>query len=103
MHQAVLESLAEAPPGRLAMDRGRMVLEIRPAVEWDKGRAALWLLENTLGADWRVQNSVVYVGDDGTDEDAFMSLAGAGIKVKVGSSPYPTAPHYFFSSVGGGG
>ncbi len=99
VHQAVLETLAEVPPGRLVMDRGRMVLEIRPAVDWDKGRAAVWLLENTLGADWQEQNSVVYVGDDRTDDDAFMSLAGAGITVKVGSSPYPTAAHYFVTGV----
>ncbi len=99
LHRAVLETLAEVPPGRLLLNRGHMVLEIRPAVDWDKGRAVLWLLEHTIGTDWQTQTSVIYIGDDSTDEDAFLALAGNGITVRVGSNQYPTAARYFVCDV----
>ena len=36
-------ALADAP--RLRKHHGKMVFEIRPRIDWDKGRAVLWLLE----------------------------------------------------------
>ena len=49
---------------------GRKVLEVRPAVEVDKGGGIAWLL-----ADADVDHAV-YVGDDTTDLDAFRGLRG---------------------------
>jgi alpha,alpha-trehalose-phosphate synthase [UDP-forming]/trehalose-phosphatase len=99
VRQAVLETLAEVSPGRLTLNQGQMVFEIRPALDWDKGCAALWLLDQTMGADWRERTSVVYIGDDRTDEDAFVALASDGITVKVGCNSYPTAAHYFVCDI----
>ena len=47
---------------------GRKVLEVRPAVEVDKGGGIAWLL-----ADADIDHAV-YVGDDATDLDAFRGL-----------------------------
>ncbi len=69
--RAIVEAAVEGRPG-LKATAGKMVLEVRPRVEWDKGRAALFLLDQMRpppGAP------VLYLGDDRTDEDAFRALA----------------------------
>ncbi|KAF3642002.1 putative trehalose-phosphate phosphatase G [Capsicum annuum] len=60
---------------RLRQTHGRKVLEIRPIIDWDKGKAVEFLLES-LG--FRNSHDVlpIYIGDDRTDEDAFMVLRG---------------------------
>lgn len=68
--------------GALALTRGKMVLEIRPDVEWDKGRGVLKLMDLTGCPRWCFP---VYVGDDRTDEDAFRALAGWGLTIHVGA------------------
>jgi alpha,alpha-trehalase len=76
----------------LRMSGGKKVFELRPDIDWDKGRAVLWLLEalNLDGDD--VQP--FYVGDDVTDEDAFQALSGRGIGVLVGFPEYRTSADY---------
>lgn len=66
---------AVAPRDGVRMIEGKMVLEVRPTVAWDKGRAVLFLLER-----WRPAAGapVLYLGDDTTDEDAFRALAEKG-------------------------
>ncbi|CAH0481875.1 unnamed protein product [Peronospora belbahrii] len=56
---------------------GKMVFELRPRVDWDKGRAVMYILSE-LGLD---AEDVVpfYLGDDVSDEDAFNALNGRGI------------------------
>ncbi|MDI6772560.1 MAG: trehalose-phosphatase [bacterium] len=94
LRRIVLEELERVPPGRLVAREGKMVLEILPAVDWDKGRAARRLLEHALGDGWEARCSVVYVGDDSTDEDAFVALAENGITIRVAPYPQPTAARY---------
>ncbi|MGF1609832.1 MAG: trehalose-phosphatase [Kiloniellales bacterium] len=72
--QAVDVVLAEHPA--LALVRGKMVFELRPAVDWDKGRAMLWLLRFLDGKGTNVVP--IYIGDDITDEDAFRALHELG-------------------------
>ncbi|HEU0300284.1 MAG TPA: trehalose-phosphatase [Longimicrobium sp.] len=67
--QIVLEA-AGGHPG-LAVTGGKMVLEVRPRVEWHKGRAVLFLLEQMRPPR---DAPVLYLGDDRTDEDAFRAL-----------------------------
>jgi alpha,alpha-trehalase len=83
---------ALAPRPRLRKHYGKKVIEVRPRIAWDKGRAVLWLLE-ALGLEGR---GVVplYLGDDVTDEDAFRALAGRGLGVLVADSPRPSAADY---------
>ncbi|KAH1247631.1 putative trehalose-phosphate phosphatase 4 [Glycine max] len=55
---------------QLRLTQGRKVLEIRPTIKWDKGKALEFLLES-LG--YKNLNDIfpIYIGDDRTDEDAF--------------------------------
>jgi trehalose-phosphatase len=76
---------------RLRVTEGKQVLDLQPAVAWDKGRAALWILER-LGLGERAQALVV--GDDVTDEDAFVALRGRGVTIHVGDASAPTAAEH---------
>jgi len=87
IEQAVSTALARH--GELRRADGKMVYELRPAVEWDKGTAVLRLLE-ILGGD----PLPVYVGDDITDEDAFRALQSRGVGVVVSEERRPTAATY---------
>jgi trehalose-phosphatase len=58
--------------------RGHKVFEIVPNVAWDKGAAALYLLE-------RLRDPFpVALGDDRTDEDLFAAVRGKGLSVRIG-------------------
>ena len=86
-----VKEVAELHP-RLRVSGGKKVLELRPDIDWDKGRAVLWLLEVL-----RLDGEAVlpfYVGDDVTDEDAFRVLAARGVGVLVGSPAYKTNATY---------
>jgi Trehalose-phosphatase len=45
-------------------------LEVRPTIDWNKGKAVEFLLES-LGLSDSNDVLPIYVGDDRTDEDAF--------------------------------
>jgi alpha,alpha-trehalase len=60
---------------------GRKVLELRPAIDWDKGTALGWLLE-ALGLA-ASGSFPIYIGDDVTDEDAFRAVGKNGLAVVV--------------------
>lgn len=71
---------------------GKMIFELRPDIDWDKGRAVLFLLDR-LGLD-RPDIVPLYLGDDLTDEDAFRALQGRGIGLVVRDEPRPTFADY---------
>ena len=79
-----------APLGGLVLTQGKRVLEIRPDVEWNKGNAVEWLMEHQAGHEWWHHWTVVYLGDDRTDEPAFATLRGHGIGIRVGVDGQPT-------------
>ena len=99
VHEVVLEELGRVPPGRLELHQGKMALELRPAVDWHKGKAAHQLLERAMGENWRAHVGVVYAGDDSTDEDAFVALADVGVTIRIGSDPQSTAARYMLRDV----
>ncbi len=84
--------------GELMVRPGKMVLEVRPKLEWDKGRAVSYML-NLFAGDSVASPYPVYVGDDVTDEDAFAVLSDTGITVLVSESPGNTAARYFVKDV----
>jgi trehalose-phosphatase len=47
-----------------------MVYEFKPKIDWNKGKALVWLLQ-ALGLDEMDDVFTIYIGDDTTDEDAF--------------------------------
>lgn len=77
---------------RLEVTTGKKIFELRPAVEWDKGRALRWLMDR-LGID-RTTSLPFYLGDDVTDEDAFVALEGGGVGIVVGQDGGPTHATY---------
>ena len=60
---------------------GKKVFEYQPKIDWDKGKAVLWLM-GALGMD-DGNHVPMFFGDDVTDEDAFAALQGRGIGVIV--------------------
>jgi alpha,alpha-trehalase len=71
---------------------GKKVYELLPDIDWDKGKAVLWLLKN-LNLE-RQNPCPLYIGDDRTDEYAFRALEHRGIGILVSEEPKPTAASY---------
>lgn len=79
--------------GFLDVAEGKMVLEIRPRLDWNKGTAVAQLIR----AEDRLRGGgvfPVYAGDDATDEDGFRAVEGRGIAVLVGGPRASRATHY---------
>lgn len=95
VERIVDEVLTDRPQLKKAL--GKKVFELRPAIEWDKGKAVLWLLE-ALGLN-RVDVLPIYIGDDVTDEDAFRALEERGVGIVVTEIPRPTAARYSLQDV----
>jgi len=74
---------------RLRVTGGKMVYELRPGIDWHKGKAVIYLLR-VLGLD-RPGVLPIYIGDDLTDEDAFKSLEKKGLGIVVRDDSRPTA------------
>lgn len=83
----VVDEILAAHPDRLKVTPGKMVYEIQPKIDWDKGKAVLYLLEAlNLKRDDVIP---IYLGDDVTDEDAFRALKGRGVGIFVGRASDP--------------
>jgi trehalose-phosphatase len=70
---------------RLRLTPGKMLFELRPDIDWDKGRALRWLL-----SEMHLDHAEVlpfYLGDDESDEDAFRVMHGRGIGILVADRP----------------
>jgi len=76
---------------------GKKVFELRPTINWDKGRAIRWIL-NALGLD-RANVMTIYIGDDVTDEDAFVAVKDCGAGILVTDIPRPTAATFSLQDV----
>lgn len=72
---------------------GRMVLEVLPRIDWNKGRAVQWIIRQLPSTS----PLAIYIGDDLTDEDAFVALSG-GITIRVGGFS-DTAAQYLLPDV----
>lgn len=93
--EEVREIVLEAARGRpqLEVFEGKMIVEVRPRVEWHKGKAVLFLLGQMRPP---ADAPVLYLGDDRTDEDAFRALAAwnraaEGILIAEHPSPHSAA------------
>lgn len=87
---AIVDEEVRRSRGALVLSRGKMVLEIRPDVDWDKGHAVLELMRRTGDAASRFP---IYIGDDRTDEDAFRALGDRGLSIRVGTGRQTQARH----------
>jgi trehalose-phosphatase len=76
----------------LRKSHGKKVFEIQPDLDWNKGKALLWLLE---AFQLKIPDVLpIYIGDDVTDEDAFHVLEDKGIGIVVGENDRMTAARY---------
>ena len=75
---------------------GKKVYELLPDIDWNKGKAVLWLLE-TLGLERR-NVLPIYIGDDRTDEDAFRAIEKRGVAILVSEQPQITAASYWLNN-----
>ena len=105
--EAVLRDMIAPDDPNIEVRDGKMVHEIRPRVDWDKGKAVAWIREQ-LGQRGELP---IVVGDDMTDEDAFDAFDDA---ITICVDPQRTtaakyrgkAPqwcwHFFYGSRGSG-
>lgn len=96
--EAVLKGLLRGRTRQLRLLRGEKVIEIMPRVRWDKGRCALWILDRVRRALGKPL-SLLYMGDDRTDEHAFKALRARGVTVKVGSGRLRSTAAYHLRGV----
>jgi alpha,alpha-trehalase len=76
----------------LRKSTGKKVIELRPNIEWDKGKALFYILKALyVDSDWVIP---IYIGDDITDEDAFQAISNRGIAIAVGRKKSETVAHY---------
>lgn len=78
--EKIVKSYAAANP-KIAMHHGKKVFEIRPRIEWNKGKAVEYILDK-IQEDFH-EVFPMYLGDDVTDEDAFFALKNKGIGILV--------------------
>jgi trehalose 6-phosphate phosphatase len=78
----------------LRVTTGKRVREVRPDIDWHKGKALLYIIEEVemvRGAEMLP----MFVGDDKTDEDGFAALPPGGAGVLVGPPETLTAARCF--------
>lgn len=86
----IVEKVAEQYP-ELRITGGKKIFELRPAIDWGKGKAVEWLLGSLALGEGTVP---IYIGDDETDEDAFHVLKMRGIGILVTQVSRSTEAQY---------
>lgn len=80
----------------IKIKEGKKVFEITPFLDWDKGKAVLWLLKKEKLKHRNKTVVAICIGDDRTDQDAFKALGQDHLTVAVGSRELEAA--YFLGT-----
>jgi trehalose-phosphatase len=85
--------------GRVRITSGKKVIEVRPPVDWDKGKAIALLADRFGKPTARKEALPIFLGDDATDEDGFKMVEQRhGISVLVGEERRDSAARYYLKS-----
>jgi trehalose-phosphatase len=87
---AIVTFVTNQYKGKFIVTHDKKVYEIRPNVDWDKGKAVL-KLSSYLG---RRGAPKIYIGDGRTDEDAFRVMRGGDVAIRVGYEKNSLASYY---------
>lgn len=94
-----MATLPYVESGDLAVSPGKMALEIRPNIPWDKGSAISTIQAALLEYSGTGVDLVMYLGDDLPDEPGFAAAQEAGgIGVFVGPTEQSTCANYQLNS-----
>ena len=85
--------------GKIKVTSGKKVWEVRPPIDWHKGKAVEAIIQEIKVLLNLRQMLTVYLGDDATDEDAFGVVhRPGGWSVFVGDENSPSNADYFLNS-----
>jgi len=89
--EEAVQNVLQGYSSRWQFSTGKKIFEIRPRMDFNKGKTIKELLHRFSPA----KVLPVYLGDDQSDEDAFRAIQGQGIPVQVGPGMAPSAADYF--------
>ena len=85
--------------GKVIITTGKKVYEVRPPVDWDKGKAISLLIEKYGKPKVKSELLPIFLGDDQTDEDGFKVIERhEGISILVGENIAGSAARYYLKS-----
>ncbi|MFC2001999.1 trehalose-phosphatase, partial [Chloroflexota bacterium] len=85
--------------GKIRVSSGKKVWEVRPPIDWHKGKAVATIMQEVKALLKLEQLLTIYLGDDTTDEDAFQILhRPQGWSIFVGPDNTPSKADYFLNS-----
>ncbi len=85
--------------GKIRVTSGKKVWEIRPPIDWHKGKAVKTIIQELKTATRSKKGLNIYLGDDTTDEDAFRIIhRPQGWSIFVGQENHTSAAEYFLNS-----
>lgn len=94
---SIARQMLEKFPG-YKIGEGKKIVEIKPDLDWHKGKAVEWILDALKLSD-RSDILPVFIGDDITDEDAFEALREKGMGILVGGHGQKTHAAYALKNV----
>jgi len=85
--------------GKIRVTSGKKVWEIRPPIDWHKGKAVKTIIQELKLVPGSKKGLNIYLGDDTTDEDAFRIIhRPQGWSIFVGQENHTSAAEYFLNS-----
>jgi len=85
--------------GKIRVSLGKKVFEVTPPVDWHKGNAAETIMQQLKTVTSTEADTVIYMGDDTTDEDAFTVIRRPrGWSIYVDPENPSSKAEYFLNS-----